>query len=581
MRALLFILITYVSFSGILPIKIQAQTKNKNAQVWASNTLWIKQLKIPPQDTFYLKQVIDSLIQVQIWQEGHYTCVLDSVYQDSSQTHIYLSDKKSEIYVKLKSGNLPSIWLPKGSLEVQKNPPALWLQKLQEHVVKIQENQGYPFAQIRLDSLHWTHDTLLGSLNLDRQGLYRIDSIHLTGNVKINPLYVHQYLEIKPGDVYQESKITGIESKISEWSFAKLKNPVKVKFVPGGSHIFIPLEKKRASSFYGIVGILPDQEGRINITGEARIRLENSLGRADLFKLEWKRIQNNTQNLKTQMLYPYVLNMPLALAFDLDLFRKDTSFSNVQLNYGLHYLLSAKNYVKIFIAQKRSNLLSTRGALVETQQYLDAKSLLYGLGLHQQTLDYIYNPSKGWLIDISGTVGSKTLPKNPRLPDQTYDSIALKTQDYTVQYQTQWYQKIRGRLVLKLSSQGQYILNENLFENEFPRIGGLFTLRGFDEESIYASSYSISTLEPRFLLEKNSFLYVFTDMAYFENKTKNRHIYGKPLSFGTGISFETKTGIFTFSYALGNLIYYENGLRKDSGFLIRSGKVHFGFVSFF
>ena len=45
--------------------------------------------------------------------------------------------------------------------------------------------------------------------------------------------------------------------------------------------------------------------------------------------------------------------------------------------------------------------------------------------------------------------------------------------------------------------------SENMFKNELFRIGGLKTLRGFDEESITASFYNIATLEWRFLFEQN------------------------------------------------------------------------------
>jgi hemolysin activation/secretion protein len=107
------------------------------------------------------------------------------------------------------------------------------------------------------------------------------------------------------------------------------------------------------------------------------------------------------------------------------------------------------------------------------------------------------------------------------------------------------------------------------------RVGGLKTLRGFDEESILASSYYIFTLEYRYLLEENSYLYFFGDGAYTENLsisyTGDR--YDTPYGFGAGISFETKAGIFSINYALGS--QYGNPID------VRAGKVHFGIVNYF
>jgi hemolysin activation/secretion protein len=114
---------------------------------------------------------------------------------------------------------------------------------------------------------------------------------------------------------------------------------------------------------------------------------------------------------------------------------------------------------------------------------------------------------------------------------------------------------------------------ENTFQNELLRIGGLKTLRGFDEESIFTTSYSIFTLEYRFLLEQNSYIYLFGDGAWYENNNVKEYVNDTPIGFGAGISFETKAGIFSINYALGK--------QFDNPIQLRSGKIHFGIVNYF
>ncbi len=75
--------------------------------------------------------------------------------------------------------------------------------------------------------------------------------------------------------------------------------------------------------------------------------------------------------------------------------------------------------------------------------------------------------------------------------------------------------------------------------------------RGLNAESIFASTFSIVNVEYRYLLEENSFLFAFFNGAYYENKAVNRNIVDRPFGFGAGMSFETKAGIFSISYALG------------------------------
>jgi hypothetical protein len=45
------------------------------------------------------------------------------------------------------------------------------------------------------------------------------------------------------------------------------------------------------------------------------------------------------------------------------------------------------------------------------------------------------------------------------------------------------------------------------------------------------------------------------------------------LGFGAGITFETKAGLFSITYALGRAF--------DNPVALRGGKVHFGFLSLF
>jgi len=132
---------------------------------------------------------------------------------------------------------------------------------------------------------------------------------------------------------------------------------------------------------------------------------------------------------------------------------------------------------------------------------------------------------------------------------------------------------ISKRNTIMLAGKGAMLQNESMFINEIYRIGGMSTIRGFDEESIFASSYGIVTLEYRFLLEQNSNLFAFVEGAWYEANTTQTFITDTPIGFGAGMSFETKAGIFSLTYALGK--------QFNNPILLRNGKIHFGFINFF
>jgi hemolysin activation/secretion protein len=129
---------------------------------------------------------------------------------------------------------------------------------------------------------------------------------------------------------------------------------------------------------------------------------------------------------------------------------------------------------------------------------------------------------------------------------------------------------LHKNLILKLRGQAGYINSRNLVKNELYRIGGLSTVRGFDEENLYASVFGIGTTEIRFLFEENSALFIFYDQAQYKNFDKQ---IDDPLGFGAGIEFQTGAGIFTLTYAMGKQL--------NNPVEFRNARIHFGFVNRF
>jgi outer membrane protein assembly factor BamA len=233
------------------------------------------------------------------------------------------------------------------------------------------------------------------------------------------------------------------------------------------------------------------------------------------------------------------------------------------------------NYIKVFFDNRRSSLLSTRGLenLITLPDYADTRTGTYGLEISLTKLDYRLNPRKGYRILARLGAGNRRIDKNPALNPQVYDGLELNSIQYSGFLDADLFIPIKDRSVITPGILSGAITGSSIFENELYRIGGNNTLRGFDEESIFASIYSIINLEYRYLLEENSFLFLFANAAYYENTAINRSISDRPYGFGAGMSFETKAGIFTISYALGS--QFGNPVET------RTAKVHFGITSLF
>jgi hemolysin activation/secretion protein len=135
------------------------------------------------------------------------------------------------------------------------------------------------------------------------------------------------------------------------------------------------------------------------------------------------------------------------------------------------------------------------------------------------------------------------------------------------------YFKTGKQTTFKAAFNGGWVQSPRIFRNELYQLGGFRMLRGFDEESIYASAYAVITAEYRLLIGLNSFLYAFTDGALVRNNSQFANNSNSFFGTGLGLAFETKAGIFNVAFAAGK--------RNDLPFNLRQSKIHFGYVNFF
>lgn len=514
------------------------------------------------------------------FDNGYLTAEIDSISIDSLNEIVFFYAGAQYLWAHLKKGNVDEGVLSEiGFREKVYNNKAIYFKDvklLQEKLITYYENNGFPFAAVKLDSIVINENKITAQLKFDKNQEIKIDSIIINGDAKIAPVYLYNYLGIKPGSLYDESKIRKVNTRIAELVFLRATKPSVIDFTDKHTQLILNLEKKRASQFDGIVGVLPDNATKkIVFTGDVKLKLQNGLGRGELIELNWRRLQTQTQDLKLHLVYPFVLNTPFGIDYNLKIYKRDTTFLDVNHNIGLQYMFTGGNYFKVFYGNKTSSLLSTKGLefITVLPSYADVSNNMYGMGMKYEKLDYRLNPRKGFSITSNGSVGIKDIKKNPKVNPVVYETLTLRSTQYNGDLEAMLFLPVVNRSTVKLAVQAAFIQGQTIFQNELYRIGGFKTLRGFNEETIFASTYSIFTLEYRFILEQNSYLYVFGDGAWYENNMVNTYVHDTPYGFGGGISFETKAGVFSISYALGK--------QFNNPILLRDGKIHFGIVNYF
>jgi outer membrane protein assembly factor BamA len=467
----------------------------------------------------------------------------------------------------------------------------LQLQSLQERILSQYEKQGYPFAAVYLDSIRINNDNISAVLTTDKGMLYHIDSIRIIGKARISKKFLQRYLYIPNGSPYNSEKLAEVDKRVLELPYLKATQPSDLTMLGTGAVLNLYVQPKKSSQVNFIVGFMPaaSNTGKLLLTGDVNLDLKNMLSGGESILLKWQQLQPKSPRLNLGFSQPYIFNSQFGFDFLFDLFKKDSSYLQVNTQLGVQYLLSADKKGKIFLQWQSTTLLS--GA-VDTSQVIsqkklppniDVSSANVGLNYEWIKTNYRYNPRSGNEMNIATMVGIKNIKKNGDIVNikdpvfdysSLYDSIEPKSYQLRVVVSGAHYFSLGKFSALKVAANGGFYNSPDIFRNELFQIGGYKLLRGFDEESIYATRYAVGTLEYRNLFDLNSYLFVFMDYGITKNKYQSVNVNNQFLGAGLGLVYEARLGLINISYAVGK--------RDDVKFSLKeSSKIHFGYVNYF
>jgi outer membrane protein assembly factor BamA len=534
-------------------------------------------------DSTQLLKECHKILQ-ELYLASYLSATIDSIRSTEGDFKVFIDQGEQFKWLNLSPGNLDPLAQSKvdlsGRLFLNRPFNSQQLEKLFRRTIKYYENNGYPFARVALDSIMLSENKLSAALNVKKNQYYIVDSILLKGQSGIKKSYLLHYLDLKAQQAYNEEAISSISKRILEIPFIEEERPHQVQFFEEGVKILLYTKKKRASRFDGVLGLLSNEgSGKIELTGDVDLNLINSFNRGEHLQFNWRKLKGNSQDLTLGFLYPYFLNTPFGIDFDFKLYKRDTTFIDLISRLGVSYALKRGEVISFYVENKTSNLLSRRSLITNSStlpEIGDVSINSFGLAYELKRYDYIYNPTKGFMLRSQFFVGRKKLRKILALEEENpgiYDDVDLSTTQYQAELKLRYFVPLGKRSTIMLGNQSASNYSERLYQNELLRIGGLKVLRGFDEESINASTYSVFTLEYRFLLDRNSYFSLFSDGGIYENNNIDGYSSDTPLGLGAGISFETNAGIFTFNYAIGK--------QMGNPFQFQAAKIHFGFVNFF
>lgn len=465
------------------------------------------------------------------------------------------------------------------------------LSSYMDKIIRYLEDRGYPFASAGLTDVEVVDGTISAALAVDRGPYVEFDSLIIRGDLNVKRSYLRQYLVVQRGQPYSRTKYENISKRLRELPFLKLNAEPKLRFYDGKAELYLDADNARSSRFDFLIGVLPSTSAgqrQLTITGEFTAELYNRLGQGEYLYASFERVRPEVQELELKVRYPYIAGLPVGAAGGLSIYRRSSDFLEVESLLGADFQLSGNT--RLFAGW---NLKSSRLIDIDTAAILSAGTLPANLdvvyqggniGLQISDLDYRWNPTKGYQLTIDSKIGQKRILKNNVITSlqegttdfaSSYDSLALQTLQLSGGVDLAYYIPLHKIITVQTRLRGKFIYNsDQVFANEYYRIGGNRLLRGFDEQSVLSESYALLTAEMRLLLDRNSYLTLpFIDFGYTRVQSQDQLIWDQVLGIGLGINFATPAGIFNVSFA--------SGSRLDNQLNFNDTKVHFGYVSLF
>lgn len=554
---LCFLISPFTLFSHTL-LEIYITTK-KNPSILKDE----KSIKDTSEVAAYLNNYIKKIAK-----EGKNDVSIDSIIYRNERVlaYIYISSKLTLASVDIVEEQ--KVWLRDAGINLKKfiGKPVTQklLDRLLQSFVVYNENNGYPFASAKFINIEINGDSLYTKLDLNRGEHIVIDTLILKGDARLRPKFIQHHLFFKKGMPYSEEYVNAIDNNIESLGFTSLYQPSAIEFLSNSARLYTYIGNRKINTAQGILAFGNDDNGKFQLQGEVQLQLHNLFKGGEKFALNWQSPGNSSQILHIHASVPYLIFGMLGVAASFDIDKRDSLYINTGGQVGLNTRIGNIGKASLYISMHRNS--NTSGIEKNTKVNLTK----YGINYEYTKYDNYLVPRKGLNLTLDISAGTRKVAGSTSTSSKNGGSIeALLHASYL--------QPLSNLIGLQLKIQGKakelFSNSEKLFLSELYTIGGTYTLRGFNERSIFASSYVIATIEPRLYYGSNSYLLAFFDYAIAQSKYISSNNTNQLFSFGIGTQFETRAGIFNITYALGKDF--------DNSISFRDSKIHLGYKAVF
>ena len=409
--------------------------------------------------------------------------------------------------------------------------------------------KSYPFASISLKRIAPIgKSTLRADLVVETKQARQLQSVELKGYEKFPRAFIKHYLGIKTNTPFDLKAIQSKTEAIDQLLFAKQIRPAEVLFTQDTTRVYLNLEKIKSNRFDGFLGFgSDDTSGALELNGYLNLNLVNNLNFGESFRVNYRSDENDLKTFETQLTLPYLFKTPIGSELELNIFKKDSTFTTAEQAASVFYQINPKQKVFLGIRSIQSNALLPE----TTKNVSDYKTNAYEL-----KYTYQQRTIQNLLVPVSSAIEFRLSKSKRTSMNETTNQL-----HYLLKTSKVFNLNPKNSIYVQLQVQG--IDSEIYLFNELIRFGGINSIRGFEENSIDASRLGVLASEYRYQLSPSLYIHTIIDAGYFESPLGfDQKLYG----FGFGFGLLTDAGLLKFNLA--------NGQVENQTFKFSDSKIH-------
>ena len=416
------------------------------------------------------------------------------------------------------------------------------------------EQKGLSFATLKLVDFKKQDNALFAQLKVEPNTIRTLDAVVINGYANFPAAHKKNMQRLFSKKTFNKNALNTLYKEFNKFRFVNQTRYPEILFSEDSTKVYVYLEKAKSNKFDGYIGFANDENSKLTFTGYLDLALTNILNAGEEFNLYWKSDDNKQVTFNAGIEIPYLFKTPLGVRANLNIFRQDSTFQNTKtaLDLGYYFTYNKKLFLG-YQSTESSDIQNTNTALLNDFE----SRFLTSTFDYKNYIDDPLFPEKTKFVLKSG-IGQRDSKLETN--QQTFFDLNVSHTLY-----------LNKNSSINLRSQSFYLQSTTYITSELYRFGGIQSIRGFNENSLQASTYTSLLTEYRFTVAPNLYLHSVLDYGYYQDQTTDTK--NNLLGLGFGLGILSKNGILNLIYA--------NGSTNDQAIQLDNSIIHIKFITKF